>query len=375
MASYKGRVGIVQRVLPRYRAPFFDLLAGQCEGGLGVFAGEARASEAIPLAEKLAVAKWTRAQNLHLLGGPLYFCWQRGLIQWLEGWNPDVLIVEANPRYLSTPAAVRWMKQRRRPVIGWGLGAPLVRSLAAPARIRRRKRFLRQFDALIAYSQRGAAEYKALGFPPERIFVAPNSVSPRPKENPAARRARFDGQPSLLYVGRLQARKRLDSLMRACAELPLQPRLVIVGDGPQRAELEGLGKRIYPAAEFRGALFGSELDKAFNEADLFVLPGTGGLAVQQAMAHGLPVLAAEGDGSQEDMVTAANGWLLGAKAGVPGQVLPKNEAALAAAVAEALSDAARLRNMGAESFRLVQEKFNLETMAEAFISAINEVAG
>lgn len=366
MPSYKGRVGIVQRVLPRYRADFFDLLASQCEGGLGVFAGEPRPAEAIPQAEKLSVAKWTHAHNIHIFGGPLYLCWQRGLTQWLEEWDPDVLIVEANPRYVSTPAAVRWMKRRQRPVIGWGLGAPLVRSLLAPARIGRRRRFLRQFDALIAYSQRGSEQYKALGFPAERVFVAANAVEAWPAKEPQ-RKPLFGDQPTLLYVGRLQARKRLDRLIMLCADLPpeLQPRLVIVGDGPGRDELTDLAKQRYPLAEFRGTLFGADLARAFAEADLFVLPGTGGLAVQQAMAHGLPIIAAEGDGSQQDMVTPANGWLLP----------PNDDARLRTALMEALSDAKRLRRMGAESFRLAQGKFNLETMAEAFITTLNKVAG
>ena len=39
---FPGRLGLQQRVLPAYRAPFFDLLAGACQGGLSVFAGEAR---------------------------------------------------------------------------------------------------------------------------------------------------------------------------------------------------------------------------------------------------------------------------------------------------------------------------------------------
>ena len=63
-------------------------------------------------------------KNIHLFGGSLYLCYQRGLIDWLEEWNPDALIVEANPRYLSTPSAVKWMHKQDRPVIGWGLGAP-----------------------------------------------------------------------------------------------------------------------------------------------------------------------------------------------------------------------------------------------------------
>ena len=363
--TFRGRVGIQQRVLPRYRAPFFDLLAAQCRGSLSVFAGEPRPDEAIPIAAKLNVANWDHAQNIHFFGGLLYACYQNGLVSWLENWNPDALIVEANPRYLSTPAALRWMKSRNRPVIAWGLGAPPILGSLAGFRNSQRRKFLSQFDALIAYSQRGADEYRALGFPAGHIIVAPNSVAPKPISAAAPVRQAKQGPLTILYVGRLQQRKRLDSLLRACASLPpeLQPSLVMVGEGPAFSKLRSLANRIYPNTEFAGARFGFELDGFFDRADLFVLPGTGGLAVQQAMAHGLPVIVAQGDGSQAGMVTPANGWLLPVG----------DDLALQHALAEALTDPARLRTMGLESFELVKKTYNLENMVAAFVQALNLV--
>ena len=120
--QYPGRLGLQQRVLPNYRVPFFDMLAGACAGGLGVFAGMPQDAESITPGQ-LGKGKQFSAQNVHVLGGPFYLCWQRGLTRWLEEWNPDALIMEANPRYLSSRAAMEWMHKRDRPVIGWGLGA------------------------------------------------------------------------------------------------------------------------------------------------------------------------------------------------------------------------------------------------------------
>lgn len=366
MSGYFGRVGLVQRVLPGYRAAFFDMLAEHCEDGLSVFAGRPQASEAIRANRALQKAEFAPAHNLHLFNGALYLCWQGGLLQWLEEWNPDALIVEANPRYLSTPVAVQWMKGKGRPVIGWGLGAPPRQGPWAGLRRARRRSFVSQFDALIAYSQRGAEEYRALGFPAGRIYVAPNAVTGRSQGRPPKRQHRFKGEAMVLFVGRLQRRKRLDSLLRALASLPpkLQPRLQIVGEGPARRELESLAAQIYPAAEIRGAMYGEALDEVFDQADLFVLPGTGGLAVQQAMAHALPVIVAEGDGTQADLVGPQNGWLLPSG----------DESALGRALAEALGDARRLRRMGSESYRLVNEEFNLEKMVAVFVEALKEVS-
>lgn len=367
-AVFSGRLGLQQRVLPAYRAAFFDTLAAVCRGGLSVFAGMPLPIEGISTTEKLTVSRYFPAHNWHFRnpGSSLYLCWQSDLLRWLHDWQPDVLIVETNPRYLSTPLASRWMNKRRRPVIGWGLGAPPPTGWLSAWRQRSRKRLLTKLDALITYSQQGADEYCANGFPAERIFVAPNAVVPRPTYSCPKRPEEFlGGSPTVLFVGRLQARKRIDNLLHACAALPaaIQPRLIIVGDGPARTEFESLARTVYPRAEFLGARHGAELNPLFRAADLFILPGTGGLAVQQAMSYGLPVVVAEADGTQENLVSPDNGWFI-----------PSGDvSALSAALAVALSDPARLRAMGIASYRIVAEEVNLETMVVVFVKALEFV--
>ena len=358
MKRFPGRLAVQQRVLPKYRVPFFDLLASACDGGMSLFTGLPRHSEGITTTNELPITNYQLGRNLHLFDGPLYLCYQVGLLNWLKNWNPDALIVEANPRYLSTPAAVKWMRQQGKPVIGWGLGSSKVGGL----RKQKRVSFLRQFDAMVAYSQRGADEYAALGFPREKIFVAYNAVSPPPGLTLDDRPPTIE-RPIILFVGRLQARKRVDHLLRACSQLAPSPRLVIVGDGPARESLASLAKNIYPRAEFVGAKQGAELKPYFLEADLFVLPGTGGLAVQEAMSYGLPVIVAEGDGTQDDLVRKENGW----------QIPPNDFPILLHTMKDALSDAARLRRMGAESYRIVKEEINIEKMVETFVAVLNQL--
>ncbi len=356
------RLGLQQRVLPSYRVPFFDALAGACRDELSVFAGQPQPQEMIETSARLQQASHYPARNRHFFSGTFYLCWQSGILDWLRSWQPQALVVEANPRYLRTPAAVRWMHARRCPVIGWGLGAPLSSGIFAGLRQAARRAFLSQFDALLVYSRRGYEQYAASGFDPRRVFIAPNAAVPRPAQPPAERPLPA-GQPALLFVGRLQARKRVDLLLQACAALPseLQPRLWLVGDGPAREALESLARQVYPAAQFFGGRYGPDLDSLFQGADLFVLPGTGGLAVQQAMAFGLPVMVAEGDGTQSDLVRSGNGWSLSAG----------SLASLTLALKEALADLPRLRRMGRESYRIVTEEVNIERMVEAFGRAID----
>lgn len=361
MSRFTSRLALQQRVLPNYRAPFFDLLASACDGGMSLFTGLPRPSEGITTTNRLQVARYQLGKNIHLFRGNLYLCYQLGLVDWLKDWNPDALIVEANPRYLSTPTAVKWMHNRGRSVIGWGLGSPSVSGF----RKRQRLSFIRQFDALIAYSRRGADEYATLGFPREKIFVAHNSVSRPPAFPLPARPLTVADQPSILFVGRLQARKRVDLLLKACAQLTSKPRLVIIGDGPERERLQELAKGMYPVAEFIGAKHGVELQPYFRAADLFVLPGTGGLAVQEAMSYGLPVIVAQGDGTQADLVRNGNGW----------QIPPGDFDALVFTMKDALSDVARLRKMGEESYRIVKEEINIEKMVETFVQTLNLLTG
>jgi glycosyltransferase involved in cell wall biosynthesis len=296
----------------------------------------------------------------------VYFCWQIGILNWLREWQPEVLIMEANPRNLRSGAAMNWIKERGGKLIGWGLGSPNPLGLFSKMRMDLRKRFINRFDALVTYSAQGAEEYAALGFPPDLIFCAPNAVAAKPVQPLPKRPLSFrNGKPNVVFVGRMQARKRVDTLLHACAMLPaeLQPFLTIVGDGPERSRLEALAREVYPDARFSGAQHGPDLAKIYHEADLFVLPGTGGLAVQQAMSFGLPVIVGESDGTQSDLVRNENGWTL----------IETSAEALSQLMRQALGNLTQLRSMGAASYRIVSQEVNLENMVGSFALAIRKV--
>ncbi len=365
MSSIQARVGIQQRILPAYRVPFFDMLAGECKGGLCVYAGDPLPGESV-LIGKTEVSRFEHAKNRRLpfnLGGML---WQTNILEWVNEWKPDILICEANPRTRTTPAAVRAVKSEGGKVIGWGLGAPEFHGILTPLLESYRRKVLFEYDALIAYSQTGAAQYARLGFPEECIFTACNAVVPRPV-HPAPQRkpSATAAELRLLFVGRLQERKRVDLLLDACARQPegMQPDLWIVGDGPALETLKERSRSVYPRAVFFGALQGRELNEKFSTADIFILPGTGGLAVQQAMSFALPVIVAEADGTQEDLVRPENGW----------RVTPGHLDELTKTITLALRDISLLRTMGLESYRIVSNEINLERMVEGFKQAIHFV--
>jgi glycosyltransferase involved in cell wall biosynthesis len=102
--------------------------------------------------------------------------------------------------------------------------------------------------------------------------------------------------PLLLYVGRLAREKRVADLVSVARSLH-GAHLAIVGDGPARAELEQAFAGL--PVSFVGYLRGPELARAYASSDLFVFPSDSeafGNVVLEAMASGLPVVAAAAGG-------------------------------------------------------------------------------
>ncbi|GAB4445338.1 MAG: glycosyltransferase family 1 protein [Chloroflexi bacterium OHK40] len=115
------------------------------------------------------------------------------------------------------------------------------------------------------------------------------------------------GETLLLYVGRIAAEKRVDLLPDALRGLP-DARLVLVGDGPYRAELERRCAGL--PVHFTGYLKGQALATAYASADAFVFPSdtdTFGQVIQEAMASGLPVVGARSGGTLDLVHEGRNG--------------------------------------------------------------------
>jgi glycosyltransferase involved in cell wall biosynthesis len=102
----------------------------------------------------------------------------------------------------------------------------------------------------MAYSNLGRDQYIQAGLSPDQVFVAPNATAPKPVGPVPERKPNFsNGKPTIIYVGRLQARKKIDTLINVCAKLPekIKPNLWIVGDGQVMDELKSLAETRYPA--------------------------------------------------------------------------------------------------------------------------------
>ncbi|MBF2028031.1 MAG: glycosyltransferase family 1 protein [Oscillatoriales cyanobacterium C42_A2020_001] len=119
--------------------------------------------------------------------------------------------------------------------------------------------------------------------------------------------------PLLLYVGRLSAEKEIERIKPVVESIP-NARLALVGDGPNRQNLE---KHFAGTpTNFVGYLQGLELGAAFASADAFIFPSrteTLGLVLLEAMAAGCPVVAARSGGIPDIVEDGVNGFLFDPK--------------------------------------------------------------
>jgi glycosyltransferase involved in cell wall biosynthesis len=211
--------------------------------------------------------------------------------------------------------------------------------------------YLRKFHnrtlATLIPTEAMRAGLAALGF--QRLRVIGRGVDTKlfdPVRRDERLRAAWGAAPDgvvLLHVGRLAAEKNLPTLAAAAeAALAAQPlaRLVFVGDGPARRELQAR----LPQAVFAGTRSGEDLAAHYASADIFLFPSlteTYGNVTLEAMASGLAVVAYDYAAAAAAIGNGVSGML--ARCG--------DSAAFAAHAAVLASDSARARRLGESARR------------------------
>ncbi len=170
-------------------------------------------------------------------------------------------------------------------------------------------------------------------------------------------------EPWLLSVGMMRAGDKLASF-RALGDvlgrvLDKPWRLLVVGDGPARAEVEAALAPLGSRASFAGLMNAEEIAGAYAVSDLYVWPSVNeayGMALLEAQACGLPVLAADTRGVPDIVRHGETGWLT-----------PLGDwAAMAAALADLLQAPGRLDYMSEAALANVAAEHDLAATQRRF---------
>ena len=164
---------------------------------------------------------------------------------------------------------------------------------------------------------------------------------------------------NMVYVGRLEKVKNVDTLLRAFSQLENeQLRLTLVGDGRERENLEALVKELNLSDKVIFEGFQSNPGKYLSVADLYVLPSYSegfGIAAVEAMFLKVPVLATQVGGVPEFINHGENSWLFDPYS--MEDLVEKLEQIL-------LLDEDKRKAIGVKGFEEVSERFTIEKYIE-----------
>jgi len=204
------------------------------------------------------------------------------------------------------------------------------------------------------------------------IGIIPNGVDTELFHPPAMRQG--GGIVSIMTVGRLHHQKGNDILLQAFAALNEADRkdcrLVIVGDGPAKPQLQDMATALGIAekVDFRGWIDHSQLPDLYRQADIFAFPSREeGMpnVVLEAMASGLPVVA-----------SGISGIPLAVEDGRTGRLVPEKEPEkLLAALLELLEDPGQARAMGEAGRRKAETELTWDAVTaryrEGYVTALS----
>ena len=294
------RYVLLQTALPEYRVAVIGALAARLGDDFRLYVGR-EFFDATIVTDARLLTEWGAIENRFLAGRRLV--WQR-LPRAV--WTAEVVLAEMNPRILSTWVllAFRRVIAKRRTVL-WGHAWPKAGPGALSDRLRQLER--RLASGLVTYTEAQRTELQAR-LPHKPVIAAPNALYPREAMKPAHT---SDPTTDFVYVGRLIEAKKprllIEAFLQAVPELPADTRLVVVGDGPQRAELEALCTD-FPQVMFLGHV-GDEraLADIYARAIASVSPGYVGLSITQSLGFGVPMIVADDEPHSPEIEAAVEG--------------------------------------------------------------------
>jgi glycosyltransferase involved in cell wall biosynthesis len=272
-------------------------------------------------------------------------------------------LVHAHYALPAAAAALGFTEQERLPlavsVHGGDVLGPLVSTPQARARI---GGILRRASVVLCNSRDTLIRCSALTGSTARMQVV--HLGAEAPADPPPKRA----EPTIATLGHVIGRKRHVDVLHALSVLAADVRWAVIGDGPEKAKLQRLAAQlgVNERIDWLGQLPPDDALNELSRCHVMALPSLDeafGVAYVEAMACGLPAIGCRGEGGPEEIATYGEGMLL---------VPPRDPDALAAQIADLLSNEQRLTELSNAARKTAAEEFSWERCGRETVKAYQQ---
>ena len=365
------KVVIVERYFYNFREGIFDCLH---EMGLDfklINSTQSRGRVKVHTEKVQSVDYIHPCKSFNISDGIVYF---PSLRKQLRKLKPAVVVTEGGQNTINNIVIRRYCKSHHIPYIQWDLGKgyqDFGNSIWRRLYMKLYTSIAKDANLIYGYNSSSKRYFESLGIASEKIVVLNNTadtpllkkvIQNSSKELPSDMATCYDlNKKYIIFVGTLLPTKRIEDFKEIMSKLKGEYTLLLVGSG-QEDYVQFL-KSLFQDIDciFLGYKKPEELLPYYNIASFCILPGLGGLSINQAMAYGKPVLCTHADGAEEDVVHDD----------VTGYIYKDIDDAVRYIHSKSDDD---WKRMGKNAAELMFGEFSLEKECTRFNEGINQVA-
>lgn len=374
------RVCFITNFITPYRKTFFEKLCADSGHDWLVLRGKVKQETGRPDYKGSVAVPTKEIENIERGFGSFTLRFQKGALSSARSHNPDTLILLGMAGNVSNWLMMVWARLTGRRVLIWACGWEPQRTGSMSLWIKKKLMWIYfgMAHKCLLYSTKGMRYLESTGVSRKNLEICFNGIEidsmiANEKQillEASTLRGR-ETQPNdfiFLYVGGLLKEKRIDLLLDAFSSIQLSvpfARLWIVGEGPDGDHIKAYANNLkLERVRFFGRVV-ENVDSFFAAADVFVLPGIGGLAFNQAMYWRTPCICTEADGTEDDLVIE----------GKTGFRFDKgDQKSLQTVMLKAMKlSSIELAAMGAEARNIIVEQSNVNQMVSVFNRALAEL--
>jgi len=369
------RIILLEPVIAQYRNDFFRSLYRQLkkEGiELLIITGQNRSTKVInEVINPDYKVEYIKTISINFFG--FFLKWQIGLIPKIIKYKADSVIIHYISGNINYNVLLLFLLIRNKKYILWTSSWERqdLKGLKLLMKTKVKSFFTKMSYAYITYDTRKAKQLMASGYSEKKIFIAQNTINVEKiikNINPVNKGYEIT---RFLFVGALIKQKKLDiaiDIFNILNKKGYNFHFTIIGEGEVKKDIEKqiLEYDLQSKISVLGAKYGKELSNYFNNSNVFLLPGTGGLAVNEAMAYGLPIISTPADGTLYDLVeNNVNGFLL--------EWNYDKKELMEKIIFFINADINKIKKMEKNSLKIIQDKALLSNMVNQFVNAIKSL--